>query len=125
MLVANPGLYRRISKLTLEIPGVEDLYHYLLRITEENDVRSVYEENEKAIIEYFEWAAHPEYVEYFANYAGVEEFHEVMTVYIQAEKAKKYKQSASMEERYAELLTRVITSKKKEMEKQAGAMKAE
>lgn len=125
MLVANPGLYRRISKLTLEIPGVEDLYHYLLRITEENDVRSVYEANEKAVIEYFEWAAHPEYVEYFANYAGVEEFHEVMTVYIQAEKAKKYKQSASMEERYAELLTRVITSKKKEMEKQAGAMKAE
>lgn len=125
MLVANPGLYRRISKLTLEIPSVEDLYHYLLRIADEICIREVYEANKKVILEYFEWAAKPDYVEYFANYAGVEEFHEIMSVYIQSEKAKKYTQNSSIEERFTDIVYRVIASKKKEMEKQAAAMRAE
>ena len=125
MLVANPGLYRRISKLTLEIPSVEDLYHYLLRIADEICIREVYEANKKIILEYFEWAAKPDYVEYFANYAGVEEFHEIMSVYIQSEKAKKYTQNSSIEERFTDIVYRVIASKKKEMEKQAAAMRAE
>ncbi|MBR1442150.1 MAG: AAA family ATPase, partial [Firmicutes bacterium] len=74
MLSANPGLYRRMVILELPTPTAKELFESLIN-NKSDEFKSFYKEHEKTIKNYFNWGTRPEYVEYFANYAGVEKLH--------------------------------------------------
>lgn len=109
MLVQNPGLYRRMVKLSLTEPTVEGLYMNLLEIADdtqekafdllekESDVqgknfnilekttkaevlKKVFKECKQEIKNYFAWATAKEHINYFGNYAGVKDFYTACAV---------------------------------------------
>lgn len=128
MLVENPGLYRRMVKLSLATPTVEGLYMNLLEVTaeeqkkasgllkktsgEEEKLEKAFKECRQEIKNYFAWATAKEHMAYFGNYAGVKEFYSACAVRFQG--------SAEMD--IKRCIKEIIDEKKQEIKKQYKAI---
>lgn len=115
MLNENPGLYRRVKKITLSAPTVGRLFDYLLLQCEEKNasLRQKIKANEDEIRKYFSWAIAPENIDFFANYAGVEEFYKTCKLRIDDNDNK-----VAVEETIQD----IIDEKKKEIKNQYKAI---
>ena len=116
MLSENQGLYRRMVKLSLTTPSVKDLYQCLQKLSMGNKVcAAVFSdpENEKEIKQYFIWGMRPEYMDYFASYAGVEAFYATAEVFLTDRLSKKEQK---------QMLYKIIKEKKEEIKRQHKAV---
>ncbi len=112
MLAGNKGQYRRASMIVLSKPEVQDLYRCLRNLCKENGViKDIIEhsENKKLIEGYFNWGMQPERMEYFACYAGVENFYRKLKTYIS---------EGMSEEQQKMILSKVIKDSMREIERQ-------
>ena len=116
MLVENPGLYRRMVKISLADPTVTGLYDKLLGMaTKENSLQEAFARCEKEIKNYFSWASAKEYVAYFGNYAGVEDFYRTCEVRV----------SGATSVKAEHCIREIIEEKKREIKRQYKAVLAE
>lgn len=115
MLVENPGLYRRMVKLSLAEPTVEGLYANLLAKTKNTEMlKLVFEDCKKEIKNYFGWASAKEHIAYFGSYAGVEEFYKACKVRLEGDLTANAKSC----------ILEIIDEKKREIKKQYKAILA-
>lgn len=114
MLSENPGLYRRVVKISLTTPSVEGLYDTLLKKARDNkSLRQALKAGKDDIKNYFGWGTSKEHVQYFANYAGVNDF--LQTCRIRLEKVVD-------EDVKRECILEIIDEKKTEIKKQYKAI---
>lgn len=109
MLSQNPGLYRRMIKLTLPSPTVDGLYDCLKEKCNDIFLKETFEKNKEIIRNYFDWATSRENVDYFGNYAGVNEFFTTCRLRIS---------SSDSDDIATETINQIIDEKKKEIKKQ-------
>ena len=114
MLSENPGLYRRMKRISLQAPTVEGLYSCLLKKVASNDtVKKAFENCKNEIRNYFSWAISKENVDYFGNYAGVEDFKETCEIRLKNETDNKF---------IKRIIIEIIDEKKKEIKRQYKAI---
>ena len=119
-LSENPGLYRRMVKLTLPSPNASDLYDNLTMLAgklADNSLKlkEIFEEQsiQKDVKNYFIWAIARENAEYFGNYAGVQKFFETC-------KIRRVDNNNTSSARV--LINRIIEENKKEIKAQYAAV---
>ncbi len=119
-LSENPGLYRRMVKLTLPSPNASDLYDNLTmlagKLADNNlKLKEIFEEQsiQKDVKNYFIWAIARENAEYFGNYAGVQKFFETC-------KIRRVDKNNTSSARV--LINRIIEENKKEIKAQYAAV---
>lgn len=110
MLSKNPGLYRRMKKISLPSPTVDGLYKCLLKQVDES-IKTKLEDCRNEIRNYFSWAISNENVTYFGNYAGVDDFRKTCEIRLKDEDI-----------RYKDIIIEIIEEKKKEIKKQYKAI---
>jgi cell division protease FtsH len=115
MLYKNPGLYRRMLKLSLPAPSVNGLYENLLGKAD-NLYRGIIESHKDQIKNFFGWAISKEYVNYFGNFAGVNDFYQTCKVRLDENMSDSEKKTCVGE---------IIDEKKEEMKKQYKAILAD
>lgn len=118
MLSKNPGLYRRMTLISLSSPNVSGLYEHLMNMIDEEDaelpwLKKIMQSCEGDIKNYFGWATDKEYADYFANYAGVESFFRTCMVRLDEEMS---------DLRMKKCIQEIIDEKKKEIKKQHKAI---
>ena len=74
MLSKNPGLFRRMTRLTLPTPQVSTLYSTLLKNVDKSLKKFIEEHVGKEVNNFIGWATGRDFSEYFANYAGIKSF---------------------------------------------------
>lgn len=84
MLNQNKGLYRRLRRLPMKAPSTEQLYKVLdQRLEAARDtvnfkkydiLKKQFQTQKVMLTKFFMWASQPQNSQYFANYAGVENF---------------------------------------------------
>ena len=74
MLSKNPGLFRRMTLLTLPTPQVSTLYSTLLKSVDKGLKKFIEEHVGEEVNNFIGWATGRDFSEYFANYAGIKRF---------------------------------------------------
>jgi cell division protease FtsH len=113
MLSQNPGLYRRMLKISLSAPNVNGLFENLKGLSKDENCKNIYNECEKDIKNYFGWATSQEFVDYFGNFAGVKDFEKSCSIRLNNEMTKLEKK---------ECIYSIIDEKKSEIKKQYKAI---